>query len=752
MILCLRALTALLCCLFIPALSYSQALPELIPYREGNRWGYTDTAGHIRIRPQWSNCGLFHGNRAIVTMPGEERNVIFCLIDTSGNYVIPPKRHLNGAYGRLNSCNVRGQWGMIDSAGALMLSYAYDAPVNLQFYGHGQSLIPISRKSLLGIADASGKVLIPPQYKVIEPAYDTARRIAFFLVQKEKGQWAVIGENYQEQAMPACDSIWIADSNGWLGFTQNGRKGMVHKDGRIAVPAAYEEVVPMDKKHGFTYFRIKAAGLYGVADEKGLLMIPARYRQPPSQYTDGNFHVIETHGKDILTTVISPQGKILLSAAKGEVLVYSDSVVLVHYLNLIDSGGQKYQRALVQQLDPLTYAFRGQPNIFTRKTVFNFSAPEPAFCGTGAYEYQMLEHLIPKYYKKGLLREFKSFMHNDRYWVVSGYVLLNDTLRPARDTACFAVTNYYGGRCYSSVVDEQGHFVLGPYQGGTIYAGNLARNKLLVQYCGSETYALTDTTFKPLSPPIKKKIKTILRKHKHARYLVEVPEYTYHPSPKVQAALQKIRQQQRSTDAGFPIYVVERIVDDSSAYIAALEPYRIQYTCDSAGVIRSQSDDNCLLLATDSNLTQGFLDPDGATVYPQLSFHYAGLFPGSHLGITAGNTDPVFLAIDSAGYCGLVNTKNEIVYPEVSFHHREKARLWDGNLIFFPKEQSLVDSLNHALLPGATELLITNATPDRMLAQNTYSITGLYTCAYKSASGQYLQVYIDRNGRVYGKD
>ncbi|WP_118975184.1 WG repeat-containing protein [Taibaiella koreensis] len=748
MILCLRALIIFVCCFFAPALSYSKALPRLIPYREGDRWGYADTTGFIRIRPQWHSAGLFHNNRAIVTVPGKERNITFCLIDTNGNYLIPPVRHWNGTYDALNSYDARKHWGMIDSTGVLLLPYEYDAPpAPIRLYGDGQSLITLSRKGVLGIASPHGTVLLPPLYQTILPVYNTSQHLAMLLAQKGK-QWLLINDSFGEVAAQVCDSMWVIDgANGWMGFAQNDRRGIISRDGRIVVPAAYEEAAPMNNSAGGAYFLVRTADGYGVVDDKGKRIIDTRYKERPSRYTDGNFRVVEPVGKDYRVSVVSPQGKVLLPPVQGEVLVYPDSVVLVRSLGLVDSGRRHYLRQSIQQLDPLTYKPRGQAHFTTKKTDWEFPFLQPQMCGTGAYESRVLEQLRPKYFKKNQFAEFKGFDHGGRYWAATGYVLLNDSLR------CYAVTSNNDGRPYTAVVDENNRFVLGPFEGGSIYSGNIAQNELLVRYSANNSYMLTDTGFRPLSPKIPYKIKVALRRIGSLRYLAEVPEHAYRPAPEVRTALQKAqRRQDKSLAMAYTSYVIERIIDDTGACVRALEPYWIQGVCDSAGAWKQMGGNDRLLLVTDSNLTQGILDPDGAIMYPQLSFHYASLATGSHLNITAGNQTPLFLATDSAGYCGLVNTKNQIVYPQVSFHHRKKVKLWDWNLVFFPDEQALVDSLNQALIPGASELRIANATSDKILVQSTQNIAGLYTCSYKDSSGQYFQVYIDRNGRVYGKD
>lgn len=67
-----------------PALS--QALPDLIPYREGQKWGYCDSTGKVIIIPAYDAAHLFHGEFAIVMLGYK-----YGLINRKGDEVIKPQ-------------------------------------------------------------------------------------------------------------------------------------------------------------------------------------------------------------------------------------------------------------------------------------------------------------------------------------------------------------------------------------------------------------------------------------------------------------------------------------------------------------------------------------------------------------------------------------------------------------------------------------------------------------------------------------
>lgn len=67
-------------------ISFSQALPDLIPYREGKKWGYCDSTGKVIIMPSYDAAHLFNGQFAIVMLGYK-----YGLINRKGDEVIKPQ-------------------------------------------------------------------------------------------------------------------------------------------------------------------------------------------------------------------------------------------------------------------------------------------------------------------------------------------------------------------------------------------------------------------------------------------------------------------------------------------------------------------------------------------------------------------------------------------------------------------------------------------------------------------------------------
>lgn len=70
-------------------------LPKLIPHRQGDLFGYSDTNGNIIIKPQWKHAGFFTDGKAKVIAVYENYDV-YALIDTTGHYLIEPSQQWDG--------------------------------------------------------------------------------------------------------------------------------------------------------------------------------------------------------------------------------------------------------------------------------------------------------------------------------------------------------------------------------------------------------------------------------------------------------------------------------------------------------------------------------------------------------------------------------------------------------------------------------------------------------------------------------
>ena len=99
-------------------------LPDLIPFRKGNLWGYSDSTKKIIIEPQYESVEFFEFGRAVVKKKGK-----FGVIDVSGRTVV------SYFYKELEAGPISGYWkammlgnkcGIVDSNDKFCIPAIYD--------------------------------------------------------------------------------------------------------------------------------------------------------------------------------------------------------------------------------------------------------------------------------------------------------------------------------------------------------------------------------------------------------------------------------------------------------------------------------------------------------------------------------------------------------------------------------------------------------------------------------------------------
>lgn len=136
------------------ALAAHARLPELIPYRKGNLWGYCDSTKKILIGPQWKEVGFFNGSTAKVS-----DGRAWGLIDRAGMLVAEIKYNtisdetVNGTRAATQSEN--GKQGAVNSRGAVVVPFEYEWLILSGNYLQGM------KNNKTGFFNAEGKIVVP---------------------------------------------------------------------------------------------------------------------------------------------------------------------------------------------------------------------------------------------------------------------------------------------------------------------------------------------------------------------------------------------------------------------------------------------------------------------------------------------------------------------------------------------------------------------------------------------------------------
>lgn len=147
-------------------------VPQLVPYRKGDKWGYADFNKKIVIQPVYDGVAFFKGPSAAVTI-----DTVLYLIDEKGRRISYKEyddiSDFNDGYAAVKQ---NGLFGFINNKGTEVVKPQY---VSVGRFAEGRAAILVNKK--IGFIDEKGKVVIEPQY---DAAYDYFKE-GFILVRKD---------------------------------------------------------------------------------------------------------------------------------------------------------------------------------------------------------------------------------------------------------------------------------------------------------------------------------------------------------------------------------------------------------------------------------------------------------------------------------------------------------------------------------------------------------------------------------------
>lgn len=162
-------------------------LPDLIPYRKGNLWGYCDSTKKIVIEPQWYSVDWFEHGYARVW-----KNDSCGVINASGKYVVNP------VHGYIMICSTdrlfveveeRKKWNLINESGRIIRSF--DAMYVIQ--ENDSVLNVVSRKNKALVSNLDGEQIFQHEYLGWDYGFGEASKYGLYTVEDyadfKKGFW-----------------------------------------------------------------------------------------------------------------------------------------------------------------------------------------------------------------------------------------------------------------------------------------------------------------------------------------------------------------------------------------------------------------------------------------------------------------------------------------------------------------------------------------------------------------------------------
>src|SRR5688572_24791920 len=143
-----------LAALFSSVIVFSQQNKVWVPYREGDRWGYSDTLGKITVKPSYDSVDFFDGEFAVVYKTGQ-----MGLISGSGIEIIKPEYGEIEALGDGFEVRKGNLSGFISDKGKVIIPVEYD-----DLYSNDDQFIILFKGKKQGISSITGNIILPVEY------------------------------------------------------------------------------------------------------------------------------------------------------------------------------------------------------------------------------------------------------------------------------------------------------------------------------------------------------------------------------------------------------------------------------------------------------------------------------------------------------------------------------------------------------------------------------------------------------------
>ena len=295
---------------------------QLVPYRKGNKWGFSNAIGEIRISPQYDSATLFDKNPrfsysfSIVSSGGLKG-----IIDVEGEYIVQPnyqKVYALTQGGFMAQKSSLQNWVYISEDAIVEEKFpvqatndpifkkyaegkAIVAPQNTGALVFNEFMIPqftkndsaqvgfiLKRKTIVDNTTGALKYetldSIPPQYKALK--YLTPISFDTLLAKGKDGKWGMINAKNDTIAPFIYDEIkteilTIMDRDSvktpYFTATKNGKWGVSSlKDGTLVLDYDFDEVQimwlkplnPLDKDSNRLFLKVRKADKWGIMGER----------------------------------------------------------------------------------------------------------------------------------------------------------------------------------------------------------------------------------------------------------------------------------------------------------------------------------------------------------------------------------------------------------------------------------------------------------------------------------------------------
>lgn len=272
------------------------SLPDLIPYRKGDKWGFCDRNKKIVIECVYDEVEPFSEGLA-----GVKYNNKWGFIGKEGNLVIACQfSEVEDFSEDLAIVKRDDEWGVVDKIGKLIVPFQYG-----RIFSFFDGLAILVRRNSCGAIDKTGRLVIPCKFRLLERFSEGLATVL------QEGKWGFIDKtgklaitNKFESISSFSEGLASVEQNGKWGFIdklcsliipyqfdyaypfseglasvrQGGKRGFIDKTSRIVIPYQFDDA------HSFSdgMAKVEQDGEWGFIDRKGSLVIPCDFEDAGS--------------------------------------------------------------------------------------------------------------------------------------------------------------------------------------------------------------------------------------------------------------------------------------------------------------------------------------------------------------------------------------------------------------------------------------------------------------------------------------
>jgi hypothetical protein len=190
----------------------------------GERWGFVDKSGKIKIPVQFDYVGNFNNGKCVVK-------------------------------------NKDGKYGYIDSTGKIIINYQFDKAMAFQ-----NDMAVVALKDKAGVIDAAGKYIINPQFQDMYPDG------SMFAIQVEK-KWGWCDKDGKIIINPQFDDVFPFNDEDLAAVKSGKMSGYINKEGKIIINPQFDEAFPFNNNLAL----VSSGDKYGFVDGQGKYLVNPQF-------------------------------------------------------------------------------------------------------------------------------------------------------------------------------------------------------------------------------------------------------------------------------------------------------------------------------------------------------------------------------------------------------------------------------------------------------------------------------------------